>query len=92
LGVTQAAAFRRPVEVVNDAVMQALGRYKGGRLLFLGLGTGLGSAFIADGMIESLEFQAKSGHAALPVCCRMKRALNANGEHKRGKAFDSHST
>ena len=42
------AAFGRPVRVVNDAVMQALGAYEGGRMLFLGLGTGVGSALISD--------------------------------------------
>jgi polyphosphate glucokinase len=49
------AAFKRPVKVVNDAVMQALGNYKGGKMLFLGLGTGLGSALIVDGIIEPME-------------------------------------
>jgi polyphosphate glucokinase len=48
-------AFQRPVKVINDAAMQALGSYKGGRSLFLGLGTGLGSAFIVDGFIQPLE-------------------------------------
>jgi len=48
-------AFRVPVKVMNDAAMQALGSYQGGRMLFLGLGTGLGSAFIVDGRLESLE-------------------------------------
>ena len=48
-------AFRRPVRVVNDAVMQALGAYEGGRMLFLGLGTGLGSALILDGLLEPME-------------------------------------
>jgi polyphosphate glucokinase len=48
-------AFHRPVKVVNDAVMQALGSYRGGRMLFLGLGTGLGSAMITDGVIEPME-------------------------------------
>jgi polyphosphate glucokinase len=48
-------AFKRPVKVVNDAVMQALGSYEGGRMLFLGLGTGLGSAMIIDGAIEPME-------------------------------------
>jgi polyphosphate glucokinase len=46
------AAFERPVKVMNDAAMQALGSYKGGRMLFLGLGTGLGSAMIVEGVIE----------------------------------------
>ena len=48
-------AFSRPVKIVNDAAMQALGSYRGGRMLFLGLGTGLGSAFIADGVLEPME-------------------------------------
>jgi polyphosphate glucokinase len=48
-------AFQRPVKVINDAAMQALGSYKGGRLLFLGLGSGLGSAVISDGIIEPME-------------------------------------
>jgi polyphosphate glucokinase len=48
-------AFGRPVTVINDAAMQALGSYKGGRMLFLGLGTGLGSALIIDGVLEPTE-------------------------------------
>jgi polyphosphate glucokinase len=49
------AAFKCPVKVVNDAAMQALGSYKRGKMLFLGLGTGLGSALIVDGIIEPME-------------------------------------
>jgi polyphosphate glucokinase len=48
-------AFGHPVRVINDAAMQALGSYKGGRMLFLGLGTGLGSALIVDGVLEPME-------------------------------------
>jgi len=48
-------AFARPVRVINDAAMQALGSYDGGRMLFLGLGTGLGSALIIDGVLEPME-------------------------------------
>jgi len=48
-------AFGRPVKILNDAAMQALGIYKGGRMLFLGLGTGLGSAMIVDGMLQPME-------------------------------------
>jgi polyphosphate glucokinase len=48
-------AFGRPVKLLNDAAMQALGVYKGGRMLFLGLGTGLGSAMIVDGLLEPME-------------------------------------
>jgi polyphosphate glucokinase len=55
VGFDFAAAFDRPVKVANDAAMQALGSYEGGRMLFLGLGTGLGSALIADHTIVSLE-------------------------------------
>ncbi len=49
------AALKCPVKVVNDAAMQALGSYKGGKMLFLGLGTGLGSAMILDGIVEPME-------------------------------------
>lgn len=48
-------AFGCPVKVINDAAMQALGSYEGGRMLFLGLGTGLGSALIADKVIMPME-------------------------------------
>ena len=48
-------AFGRPVKVINDAAMQALGSYHGSRMLFLGLGTGLGSTMIVDGIIEPME-------------------------------------
>ena len=49
------AACGKPVRLVNDAAMQALGSYQGGKMLFLGLGTGLGSAVVVDGRVESLE-------------------------------------
>lgn len=73
-------AFGRPVKLINDAAMQALGSYKGKKLLFLGLGTGLGSAMIADGIIEPMEL----GH--LPY----KKAtyedyVGLRGLKKRGK-------
>jgi polyphosphate glucokinase len=48
-------AFGVPVKLINDAAMQAVGSYKGGRMLFLGLGTGLGSAMIVDGVLEPME-------------------------------------
>lgn len=54
-GFDFAKAFHRPTQVVNDAAMQALGSYHGGRMLFLGLGTGLGSAMIINGAIEPME-------------------------------------
>ncbi len=49
------AALKHPVKIINDAAMQALGSYRGGRMLFLGLGTGLGSAMIVDGILEPME-------------------------------------
>jgi polyphosphate glucokinase len=48
-------AFRRPVKVVNDAAMQALGSYRKGSMLFLGLGTGLGTTLIVNGFVEPME-------------------------------------
>ena len=69
------AAFGKPVKVVNDAVMQAIGSYEGGRMLFLGLGTGLGTTLIADGVVLPMElghlpfhhgtFEDNVGEAAL---------------------------
>lgn len=74
-GFNFAQAFGRPVKVVNDAAMQALGSYRGGKMLFLGLGTGLGSALIVDGIVEPMElahlpyrkatYEDYVGHAAL---------------------------
>jgi polyphosphate glucokinase len=55
VGFDYDAAFGVPTKVVNDAVMQAIGSYDGGRMLFLGLGTGLGSALVVDGVVEPLE-------------------------------------
>jgi polyphosphate glucokinase len=48
-------AFGKPVKVINDAAMQAIGSYRGGRMLFLGLGTGLGATLIIDGVVEPTE-------------------------------------
>ena len=55
VGFDFASAFQHPVKLINDAAMQALGSYKGGKMLFLGLGTGLGSTMIADGVVEPME-------------------------------------
>ena len=49
------SAFGCPVKLINDAAMQALGSYKGGKMLFLGLGTGLGSTMVVDGIVEPME-------------------------------------
>jgi predicted NBD/HSP70 family sugar kinase len=55
MGFNFRKAFGCPVKIVNDAAMQALGSYKKGRMLFLGLGTGLGSAMIVDGFLQPME-------------------------------------
>jgi polyphosphate glucokinase len=73
VGFDYAGAFGCPVRIINDAAMQALGSYRGGTLLFLGLGTGFGSAMIVDGVVEPMEL----GHAAY---------RKANFEHYVGAA------
>src|SRR5512144_2729568 len=74
------AAFGLPVRIINDAAMQAMGSYKGGRMLFLGLGTGLGSALIADGVVLPLEL----GH--LPYKKRtFEDYVGQRGLDRRGK-------
>jgi polyphosphate glucokinase len=55
MGFNFEEAFGRPTRIINDAAMQALGSYRGGKMLFLGLGTGLGSTLIADGILEPME-------------------------------------
>ena len=55
VGFDYPAAFGCPVKVINDAAMQALGSYEGGKMLFLGLGTGLGTAMVINGMVEPME-------------------------------------
>jgi polyphosphate glucokinase len=55
IGFDFKTAFKRPVKLINDAAMQALGSYKGGKMLFLGLGTGLGSTLIVEGVVEPME-------------------------------------
>jgi polyphosphate glucokinase len=55
VGFDYEKAFKKPVRIINDAALQALGSYKRGRMLFLGLGTGLGSALVIDGVIAPTE-------------------------------------
>jgi polyphosphate glucokinase len=55
IGFNFEAAFKSPVKVLNDAAMQALGSYRRGKMLFLGLGTGLGSTMVVDGIVEAME-------------------------------------
>jgi polyphosphate glucokinase len=55
VGFDYAKALGCPVKIINDAAMQAVGSYQGGRMLFLGLGTGLGSAMVVDDVVEPME-------------------------------------
>ncbi|MBI2826841.1 MAG: ROK family protein [Planctomycetia bacterium] len=55
VGFDYEKALGRPVRILNDAAMQALGSYEGGKMLFLGLGTGLGSAIVVEGIVEPME-------------------------------------
>jgi polyphosphate glucokinase len=75
-------AFGRPVKVINDAAMQALGSYRGGRMLFLGLGTGLGSALIIDGVLEPMEL----GHLPYKKGQTFEDYLGIRGLKRHGKA------
>jgi predicted NBD/HSP70 family sugar kinase len=78
IGFDFAKAFRRPTRIMNDAAMQALGGYSGGRMLFLGFGTALGAVFIADSKMYPMEL------AHLPLT---KRGLVQNyvGDEARRK-------
>jgi polyphosphate glucokinase len=80
VGFDYVTAFGKPTKVVNDAAMQALGSYEGGRMLFLGLGTGLGSALVADGFVEPMEL----GHLRYKKATFEDYVGNA-GLGKRGK-------
>ena len=55
VGFDYQTAFGCPIRVINDAAMQALGSYRGGKMLFLGLGTGLGSTMIVEGIVQPME-------------------------------------
>ncbi len=82
VGFDFARAFGKPVRVINDAAMQALGSYRGGKMLFLGLGTGMGSTLIVDGTLVPMElghlpyrratFETHVGDAALKRYGRRK--------------------
>ncbi|MGC2767278.1 MAG: ROK family protein [Candidatus Acidiferrum sp.] len=80
VGFDYVGTFGKPVKLINDAAMQALGSYKKGKMLFLGLGTGLGTCMVVDGIVEPMEL----GH--LPY----KKAtyedyVGIRGLEKRGK-------
>jgi polyphosphate glucokinase len=80
VGFNFAAVFKRPAKVVNDAAMQALGSYRRGKMLFLGLGTGLGSAVIVDGTLEPMEL----GHLPYKKAT-FEDYVGARGLEKHGK-------
>jgi predicted NBD/HSP70 family sugar kinase len=86
VGFDFSKAFRLPVKVINDAAMQALGSYQGGRMLFLGLGTGLGSAFIVDGRLESLEL----AHLLYRKNCTYEDYVGARALERLGRKTWSH--
>jgi polyphosphate glucokinase len=69
------------VRILNDAAMQALGSYQGGRMLFLGLGTGLGSALIVDGVLEPMEL----AHLPYKKGKTYEDVVGARGLEKLGK-------
>ena len=80
VGFDYAGAFGKPTRVVNDAAMQALGSYESGKMLFLGLGTGLGSALVAGGYVQPMEL----GH--LPFRKQtFEDYVGERGLEKRGK-------
>jgi polyphosphate glucokinase len=81
VGFNFAAAFGRPVRILNDAAMQALGSYDGGRMLFLGLGTGLGSTLISQRVIVPLEL----GQLRVPGGGRLSEVLGRAGLRRIGK-------
>lgn len=82
-------AFRVPVKVMNDAAMQALGSYKKGKMLFLGLGTGLGTAVVIDGVVEPMELGHLPYRKATYEDYVGKRSLDKRGKKKwRKHVFD----
>ena len=80
VGYDFARAFGKPVRIVNDAAMQAIGSYAGGRMLFLGLGTGLGVTLIIDGIIEPTEL----GHVSFRKGLSYEDYLGERGRRLRG--------
>ncbi len=81
VGFDYAAAFGKPVKMVNDAAMQALGSYEGGRMLFLGLGTGLGSALITGHVVVPLEL----GRLPYDTTRTLGEVLGRRGLERLGK-------
>src|SRR5208337_5154273 len=82
VGFDYQAAFGCPVKLINDAAMQALGSYQGGKMLFLGLGTGLGSALIVDGIVEPMELGHLPYKKGTFEAYVGKRALDRTGKKR----------
>jgi len=80
-GFDFAAQFNKPVKVVNDALMQAIGSYEGGRMLFLGLGTGLGAAMVFDNVGQPMEL----AHLPYRKGQSFEDYVGERGLEKRGK-------
>jgi polyphosphate glucokinase len=80
VGFNYRAGFGKPVRIINDAAMQALGSYKGGKMLFLGLGTGLGSTMIVGGIVAPMEL----GHLPYKKST-FEDYVGQRGLDKRGK-------
>lgn len=74
-------ALGKPVRILNDAAMQALGSYRGGRMLFLGLGTGLGTAMVIDGVVEPMEL----GHMKFKKLRTFEDYVGLRGLRRLGK-------
>jgi polyphosphate glucokinase len=75
------SAFGKPVRIINDAAMQALGSYEGGRMLFLGLGTGLGAALVLEGLVQPLEI----AHLPYRDDKTYEDFLGKKGQERQGK-------
>jgi polyphosphate glucokinase len=80
VGYDFSAALGRPVRLINDAAMQAIGSYRGGRMLFLGLGTGLGATLIVDGVVEPTEV----GHLPYKHGRTFEDYVGERGRKRRG--------
>jgi polyphosphate glucokinase len=74
-------AFGKPVRIINDAAMQALGSYEGGRMLFLGLGTGLGAALVLEGLVQPLEI----AHLSYKDGLTYEEFLGKKAQERQGK-------
>jgi polyphosphate glucokinase len=81
VGFDFARAFGKPVKIINDAAMQALGSYRGGRMLFLGLGTGLGSTLIVDNVIVPMEL----AHLPYKKGKTIEQYVGVKGLQRRGR-------